>query len=86
MVPSEKTNENVIRYAPSVIIGKGTPCAPPQLGAHPYTIIQVAQFLGFTKKEGKDPQVKVVAAMRYLELTETLLLASVLPFAAIGRR
>lgn len=65
-VIGKDTNKQHIRYAPSYIPGVPSP----NLGERPYTILNVATFLGRTKKEGREAEVAVVAALNALHLKE----------------
>jgi hypothetical protein len=70
-VQSTKVRSDLIRYAPSFILGK-TPSSP-ESGDHtlfPYTAIDVARFLGRTRKEGAEVTEVVNAAFDVLELQE----------------
>lgn len=65
-VIAEQTKVQYICYAPSYVPGM---C--PQVGdRHPYTTLHIAQFLGRTKKEGKEAENSVVAALNALYLKE----------------
>lgn len=63
---SDKTNAAHVRYAPSFVAGVSSP----KLGEHPYTALSLSLFLGYTKKDGKEPENKVTAALGALELEE----------------
>ena len=67
--PNPKTSKNQLRYAPSFMMGDAPSASPP----HPYTDLQVAQFLGWVSPSGK-PQDKVRYALSALELIEQSLL------------
>jgi len=65
-VVDSKTNTQQVRYAPSFIPG-----IRPQVGdAYPYTALNVAAFLGRTKKKGGEAENCIVAALNALHLKE----------------
>ena len=74
----EKTNKQYLRYAPSFTPGKPS---DPNLGAHPYTALDVATRLGlkYLKKKGEEVDKKIMVALDTLWLLETkdLTIASV---------
>ena len=60
-----------LRYAPSCI-PQGTSTRPPKEGALPYTVVDIAKYLGLERKQGAGigPNSKVVAALDALYLLE----------------
>jgi len=64
LVP-KTTKDSSIRYAPSFLAGTGSDSRE-----HPYTALSVARFLCSTCKDGKEAQLKIVAALAVLELQE----------------
>src|ERR1022692_2695473 len=65
---ADKTRTNRLRYAPSFIPGKTA--SSPEGGDHAYTTIDVARFLGRTRKEGAEVNDLVALAFTLLELEE----------------
>ena len=57
-----------IRYAPSYVAGMEP--SPPNGERHPYTALCIAQFLGRTRKQGKEAGVGISAALDFLYLKE----------------
>ncbi len=65
--PAKKTNW---RYAPNYLVGS----VPPGGKHHPYTALEVAHFLEWTRKDGTEAQPKVVHTLAALALIEEELL------------
>ncbi|MBI5477544.1 MAG: hypothetical protein HY906_01740 [Deltaproteobacteria bacterium] len=64
--PEAKTAKNLIRDAPSFVVGKASCGAEPQ---HPYTMNTLADFLGWNDSHGKAKK-KLRMAVTALELIE----------------
>lgn len=64
----EKTNKDLIRYAPSFVPGEPS---SPDSGEHvPYTALGIAKLLGYTKKNGTEASNAVTAALGALYLMQ----------------